>query len=174
MTLKKLIFSEAQIQARVKELGSKITSEYKDGQLVVLGILNGAFIFMSDLVRAIDLPLEIDFVRASSYDDATVSSGEIRFSKDVEISLAGKDVLVVEDIVDTGRTLSFLMQVLKGHQPKSVKICSLIDKKERREEDVVVDYVGFVVQEGFLIGYGLDCAQHYRNLPAIYHLHKTE
>ncbi len=170
MAEKKIIISEKQIQSRVKELGEQMTNEYKGRKLVVLGILNGAFIFLADLVRAIDLPLEIDFVRASSYGDATFSSGEIRFSKDVEISLAGKDVLIVEDIVDTGRTLKFLMQVLQGHQPNSLKVCSLIDKKERREEEVVVDFVGFDVQEGFLIGYGLDCAQQYRNLPEIFHL----
>ncbi len=172
MNPEKIIYSAEQIQTRVKELGSQITSDFQDGQLVVLGILNGVFIFMADLVRAIDLPLEIDFIRASSYGDATVSSGEIRFSKDVEISLAGKDVLLVEDIVDTGRTLAFLMKVLQGHQPKSLKICSLINKKKRREKDVTVDYIGFDIQDGFLVGYGLDCAQQYRNLPAIHHLHK--
>ena len=170
MADKKMVFSQEEIASRVAELGLVLTKRYSGRQLLVIGILNGAFVFMADLVRAIDLPLEIDFVRVASYGSGTVSSGEIKFTKNVEIPLAGKDVLLVEDIVDTGRTLAYLKQILRGHNPSSLKVCALIDKKERRTVDVEVDYPGFELSEGFLVGYGLDCAEQYRNLASIYHL----
>jgi len=173
MTERRVVFSREELARRVAELGEQLTAAYAGRQLVVVGILNGAFVFMADLVRAIDLPLELDFMRIASYGNATVSSGELRFTKDVEISLADKDVLLVEDIVDTGQTLACLKRIMVGHQPRSVKVCALIDKRERREVEIAVDYAGFVVEEGFLVGYGLDCAEQYRNLPGIYHLSRA-
>ncbi len=170
MTDKRIVFSAAEIAARVRELGRRINADYRDKDLVVVCLLNGAFVFMADLVRVIDLPLEIDFIRLASYGSETVSCGEVRMSKDVEVSLAGRDVLLVEDIVDTGRTIAFLRDCLAGQNPRSVRLCALIDKRERREKEVVVDYAGFDVAEGFLVGYGLDFAGQHRHYPAIYHL----
>lgn len=167
---KKLIISRAQIDKRIRELGQIISNDYNHNPLVVVGVLNGAFIFMADLVRELDLPLEIDFVRLASYGSKTYSSGEVRLTKDIELSVRDKDVLVVEDIVDTGRSLAMLKEVIAGRAPKSIRICALIDKRERREQHTVIDYVGFIVTEGFLVGYGLDYAEQYRQYHDIYHL----
>jgi hypoxanthine phosphoribosyltransferase len=164
------IFSSLQIQARVEELGRQITQDYQSRQLVLLGVLNGAFIFAADLCRAIDLDLEIDFIRVASYGTATESSGTIRLLKEPSLDMAGKDILLVEDIVDSGTTMAWLQDHFRKSQANSVKICSLIDKKERRSVPVDVDYIGFSLDKGFLVGYGLDCAEKYRNLPAIYSL----
>jgi len=166
----KLVISKEDINNRVSEIGEQITREYQDRQLAVIGILKGAFIFMADLVRKIDLPLEVDFIRLQSYGSGTESAGQVRITKDVELPLKDKHVVIVEDIVDTGYTLKYLKQVLSLHQTASVKICCLIDKKERRKVDVDVDYVGFEVEKGFLVGYGLDYDEQYRQLPGIYHL----
>ncbi|MFH1021594.1 MAG: hypoxanthine phosphoribosyltransferase [Pseudomonadota bacterium] len=168
MIEKEEVISRGDIAKRVKELGQAITRDYSGCQLVMIGILNGAFIFLADLVREIELPLEIDFIRVSSYGSATCSSGAIHCSKDTEIALAGKDILLVEDIVDTGRTLACLKELLTARKAASVRICALIDKKERREVEVVVDYAGFVVADGFLVGYGLDHAEQHRQYQAIY------
>lgn len=170
MSEKKLIFAKEQIDTRVKELGAQITRDYADQELVMIGILNGAFIFMADLVRAIDMPLEIDFIRAASYGACSVSSGTVSFTKDIELSVQGKNVLLVEDIVDTGKTLSCLKQHIAYKNPSSLRICALIDKKERREISIDVDYTGFKIKEGFLVGYGLDYAEQHRHYPDIYHL----
>jgi hypoxanthine phosphoribosyltransferase len=167
---KKLIISREDIARRVQELGAKITEDFADSKLLVVGALNGAFIFMADLVREIKLDLEIDFIRVASYGMSTSSCGEIRFSKDIELDARDKDILIVEDIVDTGLTLASLHKYLIGCSPKSIRACALIDKKERRDIDVVIDYVGFEVKEGFLIGYGLDCREQYRQLGEIFHL----
>lgn len=164
------VLSAEQIKARVVELGQQLTREYQGTQVVLVGVLNGAFIFMADLARAIDLDLEIDFVRAASYGAGTESCGRISLTKDVELSLAGKDVILVEDIIDTGRTLACLKEYVQQRSARSVKVCALIDKRERREVEVEADYVGFEVKEGFLVGYGLDCAEQYRQLPGVYHL----
>lgn len=164
------IVSSRDIQARVLELGRQITRDYQGRQLVLLGVLNGAFIFTADLCRAIDLDLTIDFIRVTSYGASTVSSGEIRLLKEPSIALAGKDILLVEDIVDTGTTMAWLRDHFRNSPALSVRICSLIDKKERRTVPVEVDYIGFALDRGFLVGYGLDCAERYRNLPAIYAL----
>lgn len=164
------IVSSQDIHARVRELGRQITQDYQDRQLVLLGVLNGAFIFTADLCRAIDLDLTIDFIRVTSYGASTVSSGEIRLLKEPSIALADKDILLVEDIVDTGTTMAWLRDHFRSSPAASVRICSLIDKKERRTVPVEVDYVGFELDRGFLVGYGLDCAERYRNLPAIYAL----
>lgn len=167
---RELVLSSRQIQDRVLELGRQITRDYQGRKLVLLGVLNGAFIFAADLCRTIALDVEIDFIRVASYGTGTVSSGTIRLLKEPGIELAGKDVLLVEDIVDTGTTMAWLRDHFRQSPAASVRICSLIDKKERRAVPVTVDYVGFDLDRGFLVGYGLDCAEQYRNLPAIYSL----
>lgn len=168
--LRKEIVSSLHLQARVEELGRQITKEYQGRQMVLLGVLNGAFIFAADLCRAIDLDLEIDFIRVTSYGASTESSGTIRLLKEPSIDLTGKDVLLIEDIVDTGTTMAWLQDHFRQSPANTVKICSLIDKKERRSVPVDVDYIGFSLDKGFLVGYGLDCAEKYRNLSAIYSL----
>ncbi len=166
--VKEIVFSSRQISDRVQELGREITSDYNNRPLVLIGVLNGAFVFLADLARAIELPVVIDFIRVASYGDATTTSGTIRLTKPPETDLTGKDILLVEDIVDTGTTLAWLRQYFKEHRVASVKICALIDKNERRVAEVDVDYSGFQVNQGFLVGYGLDHAEQFRNLPAIY------
>ncbi len=164
------ILSPDVIKARVQELGKEISRDYSGRPLVLIGILKGAFIFLADLCRALDVQVEIDFVRLYSYGSGMESEGKVSITKDIELDISGKDVIVVEDIVDTGYTLDYLTEVLKLHRPASVKICCLIDKKERRKVDVHVDYVGFDIQKGFLVGYGLDYNEQYRHLEGIYHL----
>ena len=166
----KLILSKEDIARRVQELGATITKDYADSNLLVIGALNGAFIFMADLVREIKLDLQIDFVRLSSYGMATTSCGEVRYTKDVELDVKNRDILIVEDIVDTGLTLVSLHSYLKERGAKSVRTCALIDKKERRQVEAAIEYVGFEIEEGFLVGYGLDCREQYRQLPEVYHL----
>jgi hypoxanthine phosphoribosyltransferase len=151
-------------------LARSISLDYRDKDLILIGVLNGAFIFMADLVKNLTLPVQIDFVRLASYGSRTQSQGKIRMTKCVELPLAGKEVLVVEDIVDTGLTLEFLRNQLEKEGPKSIRFCALIDKKERRQVPIKVDYTGFRVTEGFIVGYGLDFNEQYRNLPALYHL----
>ena len=174
MVDKKLVISEAAIQKRVKELGMAISNDYADKSLVMIGILNGAFIFMADLARRISLPVEIDFVRVSSYGDHTYSSGAISFTKDIELDITGKDVLLVEDIVDTGHTIARLKEIFAERKPGSLKICTLIDKTERRESELEIDYYGFSIDHGFLVGYGLDYAEQHRHYPEIHHLLNPE
>jgi hypoxanthine phosphoribosyltransferase len=169
MKLKQIIRPEL-IQSRVKELGSEISRDFIDRSLVAVCVLKGAFIFYADLMRSLSIELEMDFVRMSSYADKTSSSGKVIFSKDMEISVKGKNVLIVEDIVDTGRSVSYLRRVLEERDPESVSLCALIDKHERREVRVSVDYAGFVLQQGFIVGYGLDYAEKYRKLPGIHQL----
>ena len=166
------LISRAEIARRVAELAEEIGRDYAGRDLVMVGVLKGAFIFLADLVRALPYPVIVDFVRVKSYGAGTESAGEIHITKDVEMSLQGRDVLIVEDIVDTGLTLAFLKQHLATHQPRSLKICCLIDKRERREVDVPLDYVGFGVEKGFLVGYGLDCGEQSRTLPEIFVLEK--
>ena len=170
MSDKEIVINQTDIAQRVNELGTAITKDYTGAQLLVIGVLNGAFIFMADLVREIKLDLQVDFVRVASYGMSTTSSGEINFLKDVELDIKDKDILIVEDIVDTGRTLAGLHNYLKERGAKSVRTCALIDKKERREVEVVIEYIGFEVKEGFLVGYGLDCREQYRQLREIFHL----
>ncbi len=164
------VLSHNDIQQRVHELGEKITADYANSDLVLIGVLNGAFIFTADLCRAIDLDLAIDFIRVASYGDGTESSGEIRLSKTPELDLVGKDILLVEDIVDTGTTLAWLVKHFKTQDARSVKVCALVDKTERRTTEIPIDYAGFRINKGFLIGYGLDHAEIYRNLQGIYTL----
>ena len=167
MNITETILSRVQIYDRVSVLGRQISADYRDKELVLIGILNGAFIFLADLVRSIDLELEVDFIRVASYGDATSTTGTITLSKKPELDLAGKDILLVEDIVDTGTTLTWLLDYIATYQPASIKTCTLIDKHERRKTEVNVDYVGFMLNKGFLVGYGLDYAQKFRNLPEI-------
>lgn len=168
MKIKKTIFQDQEIAERIETLGQQLTTDYAGKKLVTIGIMNGAFIFLADLVRAIDLPLEVDFIRVASYGEATESSGSITLSKEPELDLAGKDVLLVEDIVDSGTTMAWLQEYFTTqHKANSVKSCTLIDKNERRAVEVQIDYTGFQLERGFLVGYGLDCAQAYRNLPDI-------
>ncbi len=167
----KLLIPAEEIDKRVKELGAKITQDYTGRPVVFIGILKGAFIFLADLVRAVNLPdLEIDFVRLASYGKSDTSSGEVQITKDIELVIKGKDVIVVEDIVDTGYTLEYFQEVLKLHEPRSVKICCLIDKAERRKAKINIDYCGFKIPKGFLVGYGLDFAEKWRHLPGIYEI----
>lgn len=167
---KRLVLSQQQIQDRVKELAARISRDYAGQDLILVGVLKGVFIFLADLVRALDYPVQVDFVRLSSYGKSSTSSGEVRISQDVHLPLEGRHVLVVEDIVDAGLTLDFLLHHLAKHQPASVKICCLIDKQERRVVEVPVEYVGFTIDQGFLVGYGLDYAEDYRTYPEVYEL----
>ncbi len=163
-----IMYSAEQIAARVAELGVDIAADYADKDLVVIGVLKGSCIFMADLIRAIDLPLAIDFMAVSSYKDAMKSSGDVEILKDVSQPIRGKDVIVVEDIVDTGLTLFRLMEILGSRGANSIKIASLLDKPEPRiKKDLKIDYCGFQIPNRFVVGYGLDVAGRYRNLPFI-------
>lgn len=166
------VLSKEDIEKSIAGLAEIISADYRHRELILVGVLKGAFVFLADLIRQLTIPVKIDFIRTASYGDQTSSSGTIRLTKELEIDINGKDVLVVEDIVDSGITLRWLTDYLNGHGPASVKICALVDKRERRQVDVHVDYVCHVVQEGFLVGYGLDYAEDFRHLPAIYHLKK--
>jgi hypoxanthine phosphoribosyltransferase len=165
--VKSIVFDEATIAARVAELGAEITSAYPDGELLVLGLLKGSFIFLSDLVRTIERPVQVDFLVASSYGAEKVSSGTVRLLYDPETRLEGKHILLVEDIIDTGRTLQRLMKLLGARQPRSLAICALLDKRIAAEPPAELRFVGFVAPPAFLVGYGLDHAENYRHLPFI-------
>ncbi|MCB2168862.1 MAG: hypoxanthine phosphoribosyltransferase [Deltaproteobacteria bacterium] len=164
------VLTKKEIDAQVSHIAQVISADYKDRELILIGILKGAFIFLSDLIRQLSIPVKVDFMCVSSYGDHTTSSGRIKLIKDVDIDINNKDVLIVEDIVDTGITLSYLVDHLHASGASSVRICTLIDKRERRETDVRVDYACHTVDKGFLVGYGLDYAEFYRNLPEVYHL----
>jgi len=164
------VFTKDQIQKMVAVVARRISHDYKGRTLVLVGVLNGAFMFLADLVRELSIPAQIDFVRVASYGTGTASSGKINLTKDLELDIQNKDVLVIEDIVDTGLTLSCLIDHLKSFGPRSVRVCALLDKRERRERAVPVDYTCQVVKKGFLVGYGLDYAEDYRSLQEIYHL----
>ena len=167
---KELYIPRKDIQSRVRELAGQISADFSEKEPVLVGILNGVVFFFADLVREITLPSRIDFIRAASYGSGTSSSGSVRLTKDLEIPVEGKPVIVVEDIVDTGLTLARILEILKERGPESIKVCVLIDKLERRETDIAIDYRGFEVKEGFLVGYGLDFDEQYRYLPDIYRL----
>ena len=158
----------ADIQARVQEMGRQITESYRpDSDLLVLCILKGGVLFHADLVRAIELPLRMDFIGISSYGKGKLSSGEVRLTKDLDMSVEGADILIVEDIVDSGITLSYLVQLLEARRPRSIRVVTLLDKPERRMRPVEVSWVGFRIPDEFVVGYGLDYAEKYRNLPDI-------
>ena len=162
-----VLFSEEQIRERIKELGAEITRDYAGKNPLLIGVLKGALFFLSDLMRAVDTRLSIEFMAISSYGSSTRTSGEVRIMKDLDVPIEGRDILVVEDIVDTGLTLSYLMSNLKSRGASSVKLAALLDKFERREKEVQIDYLGFQIPDEFVVGYGLDFAERYRNLPFI-------
>ena len=166
-----VLIEEEPLQARIAELGVEISSEYDGRDLLLVGVLKGAVFFMADLMRELSIPCEIDFMAISSYGAATDSSGVVRILKDLDTNIAGRDVLVVEDIIDSGLTLSYLIRSLKARKPASLEICALLTKPERREIDVPVKFVGFEIPNKFVIGYGLDFAERYRNLPYVAVLH---
>ncbi len=165
--VQEILYSEEQIAAIVKDLGRRISEDYKDKNLFMVAALKGAVVFMADLMRAIDVHCSIDFLSVSSYGAGTSTSGEVRVLKDLDTTLEGKDLLVVEDILDSGVTLSFLLKNLSARNPKSIKLCTLLDKPDRRKVEIHPDYVGAVVPDEFIVGYGLDYAEKYRNLPYI-------
>jgi hypoxanthine phosphoribosyltransferase len=165
--VKRVLFDERTIAARVAELGAEITRAYPKGDLLVLGLLKGSFIFLSDLVRQVQRPLQVDFLVASSYGDGTVSSGDVNLVYDPETTLEGKDILLVEDIVDTGRTLNRLMGLLAARNPRSLEICALLDKKLKNELRYPVKFTGFDCPNEFVVGYGLDHAENFRHVPYI-------
>jgi hypoxanthine phosphoribosyltransferase len=166
-----VLIEEEPLQARIGELGAEISREYEGRDLLLVGVLKGAVFFMADLMRELSIPCEIDFMAISSYGAATDSSGVVRILKDLDTNIAGRDVLVVEDIIDSGLTLSYLMRSLKARKPASLEICALLTKPERREIEVPVKFVGFEIPNKFVIGYGLDFAERYRNLPYVAVLH---
>jgi len=165
--IEEVLLSSEIILAKVKELGKLITAHYRDKNLLLLGTLKGAVPFIADLARAIDLPLEIDYMAISSYGNSTESSGVVRILKDLEGPVQQKNVLIVEDIVDSGQTLHYLMDVLRQRRPMSLRVCTLLDKGRERVKPVELDYTGFQIPDRFVVGYGLDYAQRYRNLPYI-------
>jgi len=167
------VLTQDEIQKSIAQVAQKISSDYRGRELVLIGILKGAFIFLSDLARQLSIPVKIDFMQVASYGDQTSTSGKIRLLRDVQLSVEKQDVLVVEDIVDTGLTLNFIIEHLKALGPESVKVCTLIDKFERRRKDVRIDYACHRIEKGFLVGYGLDCAENYRHLPEVYE-YKTD
>ena len=163
----KVLVSEKDVDARIEELGRQISEDYAGRQVHLICILKGGVFFMCELAKRITVPVSMDFMCVSSYGDGTSSSGIVKISKDLDETLEGKDVIIVEDIIDSGRTLYYLMDVLEKRNPKSLKLCTLLDKPERRVKDITVDYIGFQIPDEFVVGYGLDYAQKYRNLPYI-------
>jgi len=162
-----VLIDQDALQQRIQELGEEISTDYTGRDLLLIGVLKGAVFFMADLMRNLTIPCEIDFMAISSYGDSTDSSGVVRILKDLDINIEGRDVLIVEDIIDSGLTLSYLMRNLEARGPASLEICSLLTKPDRREADVPVRYIGFEIPNRFVIGYGLDFAERYRNLPYV-------
>lgn len=165
--IKDILFNAEQISTKTQSLGDMITRDYQDKNLVIIGILKGAVPFVADLMRAIDLPLSYDLMAVSSYGSSTKSSGTVRILKDIDLDIENKDVLIVEDIIDTGLTLQYLKENLHSRKPKSLKVCTLLDKPSRRKVAIGSDYNGFDIDDIFVVGYGLDYAEKYRNLPYI-------
>ena len=161
----KVLVTQEEIAEAVARLGKTLTEDYKDKEVVVVGILRGAAIFMADIIRAMDCYLTIDFMDVSSYGEALQSSGEVKIVKDLDTRVEGKDILIVEDIIDTGQTLKYIVDLLHYRKANSVKVCTLLDKKERRVNNMEADYVGLDIPNEFVVGYGLDYKQEYRNLP---------
>jgi hypoxanthine phosphoribosyltransferase len=162
-----VLISEEQIQQKVAELGARICNDFAGEQILIVAVLKGALLFLADLIRHIDLPVAIDFLAVSSYGAGTESSGVVRILKDLDETIEHQNVIIVEDIVDSGRTLDYLLRMLRQRNPATLHVCTLLDKRERREIEVPIDYVGFEVPDAFVVGYGLDFAEHYRQLPFI-------
>lgn len=165
--IERVLISEEELKKIVEDLGAKITEDYKDKDLLMVSVLKGSVAFMADLMRQVKLPCNIDFMAVSSYGAGTKTSGVVRIIKDLDKSIEGKDLLIVEDILDSGRTLSYIKEILLARNPESIKICTLFDKPERREVDLYADYIGAEVPNEFIVGYGLDYNEYYRNLPYI-------
>ena len=165
--IKKVLIDENELKSIVKRLGAEITADYKDKAVLLVGILKGSVIFMADLMREIDVPCNIDFMAVSSYGNGTESSGRVKINKDLDNDIQGKDIIIIEDILDSGKTLYYIRDILSARKPSSIKICTLFDKPERREADIKADYVGSLVPNEFIVGYGLDYSEYYRNLPFI-------
>ena len=164
----KVLFSREEIQSKVEELGRELSKEYADKDLVIVSLLRGAFIFSADLVRELSVPVEIDFMTTSSYGHGTQSSGDVKIVKDIDAIVKDRDVLIVDDIIDTGYTMERVMNHLKEKEPRSIKICTMLDKPDRREVDLEPDFVGFSIPDLFIVGYGLNYENHYRNIPYIF------
>jgi len=162
-----ILIDEETLHSRIVELGAQISDDYRGEDLLLIGVLKGAIFFMADLMRSIDIPCEVDFMAISSYGAGIDSSGVVRILKDLDVSIEGRNVLVVEDIIDSGLTLSYLLRNLEAREPASLEVCALLTKPERRENDVACRYVGFEIPNRFVIGYGLDFAERYRNLPFV-------
>lgn len=159
--------TKQEIEQRIAELAAMIEQDASQDELIFIGILKGSFVFLADLIRQINTSVIVDFMALSSYGDARESSGVVRLLKDLDVDIEGKDVIIIEDIIDTGLTLQYLVAYLNQRHPKSVRIATLLDKKERRQVEIALDYVGFEIPDGFVVGYGIDCGQKYRNLPYI-------
>jgi hypoxanthine phosphoribosyltransferase len=165
--VEEVLIPEAVLQDRIRELGRQISLEYKDKEPLFVGILTGAFVFLSDLLRAMSIPCHVDFMATASYGSSTESSGIVRILKDINQSIEGRHVVVVDDIIDTGLTMDYLLEILKARYPASLRVCALLDKRPRRRREVPIDFAGFVIPDKFVIGYGLDFSGRYRNLPFI-------
>ena len=165
--IQEVLFSEEQLKARVAEIARQIEADYAGKEIMLISVLRGSFIFMADLCRAIHLPCTLDFMSVSSYGKGTTSSGQVQITKDLSEDITGRHVIVVEDILDSGNTLSYLLKILENRHPASIRLCTLLDKPERRVKPVEVHYTGFSIPDAFVVGYGLDYAERYRNLPYI-------
>lgn len=165
--VERILYTEEELRRRVKELGAQITADYAGRRPILASVLRGSYIFMADLTRAIDLDVTVDFMAVSSYGAGTVSSGQVEIKKDLSDTIEGRDLIIVEDILDSGNTLYYLMDVLRARRPASIRICALMDKPERRTKPISADYVGFTIPDAFIVGYGLDYAERYRNLPYV-------
>lgn len=167
MKIGRIMIDEKELENGVVRLAEQINKDYKGKELVVIGILKGCFVFMADLIKKLDCDVSVYFMEVSSYQDGTVSSGTIKIKKDLDVDIEGKDILIAEDIIDSGNTLSQLVPMLKERKPNSVKVCALLSKPSRRQVEFEADYTGFVIEDKFIIGYGLDCAEKFRQLPYI-------
>ena len=165
--IERVLFTEEELKARVAEIAARIDRDYAGKEPMLISVLRGSFIFMADLARAITLPCTVDFMAVSSYGSGTTSSGQVKITKDLSESIEGRDIIVVEDILDSGNTLSYLFQLLQARHPASVRLCTLLDKPSRRTKPVELHYAGFSIPDYFVVGYGLDYAEKYRNLPYI-------
>ena len=165
---RKILFTEEDIKNRIEKLGEKISRDYQDKDLMVVSLLRGSFIFAADLIRAIDIPVQIDFMTTASYGHSEESSGHVAIIHDLVTEIKGKDVLIVDDIIDSGRTLNVVKEMLMERGPRSIKVCTMLDKPSRRSEDINSDYVGFEIEDLFIVGYGLNYKDHYRNIPYIF------
>ena len=165
--IERVLFSEEALDKRVSEIAAEINRDYAGKEPMLISVLRGSFVFMADLIRKIEVPCTVDFMAVSSYGRGTTSSGQVQITKDLSDDIEGKDIIVVEDILDSGNTLSYLLQLLRARKPASMRLCTLLDKPDRRVKEVHVDYTGFTIPDEFVVGYGLDYAEKYRNLPYI-------